>query len=290
MNSPLVAVFMVTYNQENYIGQAIESVLMQKTTFPIKIIIGEDCSTDLTAAICTKYLKENPQTIEVIFNKENIGASNNAKQIFEKCFASGAKCIAMLEGDDYWTDPYKLQKQVDFLEENPDYSLCFHNSMIKHEDIKGTDRFFCQETIKDITGIEDVINRYYIPTASMVFRNSLIVPLPIWFSAIYNGDYALQLLLADKGKIKYLNEVMSVYRKQSGGLNTTMKSEIIWRHLIKLMLYFNFYTDFRYHELIERRINELFGQYNDILIGNKSNLQKVFSISFWERKINNICR
>ena len=116
MKPPLVAVYMITYNHENYIAQAIDSVLTQKTTFPIKIFIGEDCSTDRTAAICLKYKEKNPGKIEVTFNKQNIGPKNNAKQIFQACFVSGAKYIAMLEGDDYWTDPNKLQLQADFLE------------------------------------------------------------------------------------------------------------------------------------------------------------------------------
>src|SRR5450759_654919 len=124
---------MVTYNHENYISKAIGSVLMQKTSFQFKLFIGEDCSTDKTANICLKYQVENPEIIEVIFQKQNIGATNNALKIFEKCFSSGAKYIAMLEGDDYWTDPNKLQTQVDFLEANPDFSLCFHSVKILKE-------------------------------------------------------------------------------------------------------------------------------------------------------------
>ena len=95
MSIPLVAVFMVTYNHEKYIGQAIKSVLMQRTTFPIKLFIGEDCSTDQTASICLKYKQENPEALEILLNKQNIGPIKNAMQIYSACFSSGAKYIAM---------------------------------------------------------------------------------------------------------------------------------------------------------------------------------------------------
>eukprot|EP01136_Pigoraptor_vietnamica_P036997 Opistho-1_new@104331 len=121
-----IAIWMVTYNHENYIAQAIESVMMQQTNFTYQLFIGEDCSTDKTRAICVSLKEKYPDKIELILQKENIGANKNALQVYHACFQSGAKHIAMLEGDDYWTDPLKLQKQMDWLEGNPDYVLCFH--------------------------------------------------------------------------------------------------------------------------------------------------------------------
>jgi glycosyltransferase involved in cell wall biosynthesis len=218
MNSPFVAVFMVTYNHENYIGKAIESALMQKTTFPMKIIIGEDCSTDLTAAICRKYQQENPLTIEVIFNKENIGASRNAMQIFESCFTSGAKYIAMLEGDDYWTDPYKLQKQVDFLEANDDFAICFHDIMILKNGVIIED-YLTPKVIEE-TDIMRLSEGNYMHTPSVLFRNNLFGDFPEQFSKVPAGDYFLHMLNARYGKIKKISEVMAVYRMHNEGVHS----------------------------------------------------------------------
>jgi len=215
MNSPLVAVFMVTYNHENFIGQAIESVLMQKTTFPIKLFIGEDSSTDLTAAICSKYQEENPQTIEAIFNKENIGASNNALRIFKNCVESGAKYIAMLEGDDYWTDPLKLQKQVDFLEENTNFALIHTNKSVLRNGVLYTD-----ESLKIKSGFifEDLLFSPSICTLTVLGRaDVLMCSLTRVRSLIENrkwlmGDFPLWLDIARNHQIAYMNDVTGVYR------------------------------------------------------------------------------
>src|SRR5664279_2965814 len=102
MGDPVVAVFMVTYNHEKYIAQSIESVLMQKTTFPFKLFIGEDCSTDNTRSICLEYFKQEPEKIELYLNEKNIGAIKNSHQIYKACYYSNAKYVAMLEGDDCW--------------------------------------------------------------------------------------------------------------------------------------------------------------------------------------------
>ena len=237
MNSPVVAVFMVTYNHENYIGQAIESVLIQKTTFPVKLFIGEDCSTDQTEAICLKYKEENPEIIDVRFNKQNLGAINNAKQIFEACFSSGAKYIAMLEGDDYWTDPYKLQKQVDFLDANEDFAICHHNIKVIYDD--GRESHLSNSTDqKGITTIEDLAHSNYIYTASCVFRNGLVKEFPVWLNNSIVGDYVLHMLNAKYGKIKFIPDVMGVYRIHKGGTweNMNYISRIEnWVELLELM-------------------------------------------------------
>lgn len=237
MSQPLVAVFMVTYNHERYIEQAIESVLMQKTNFPIKLFIGEDCSTDKTASICLKYQKENPEIVEVFISKENIGASKNALLIFGKCFSSKAKYIAMLEGDDYWTDPYKLQKQVNFLEANDDFVICFHNLMIMYEDGRET-HLSNLEDQKEVSFIEDLAQGNYIYTASCVFRNGLINEFPEWYNNSPVGDYVIHMLNAKHGPIKYLPEIMAVYRVHKGG--TWENKGIIfrvekWVELLELM-------------------------------------------------------
>ena len=123
MQQPLLSIVTITYNHEPYIAKTIESVLMQQVTFPIEYIIAEDCSTDNTRKICQTYVEKHPDIIRLITSGSNVGAIENERRAFA---AAKGKFIACCEGDDYWTDPLKLQKQVDFLEAHPNYSACFH--------------------------------------------------------------------------------------------------------------------------------------------------------------------
>src|ERR1700739_2391661 len=113
---PLISVCMITYNHEKYIAQAIESVLAQKTNFPVELVIGDDYSTDSTRKICLDYKKKHPDILKLRFPDKNMGMMPNFIANLKEC---DSRYIALLEGDDYWTDPYKLQKQFDFLEANP---------------------------------------------------------------------------------------------------------------------------------------------------------------------------
>jgi glycosyltransferase involved in cell wall biosynthesis len=247
----LLSVCIITYNQEKYIRNTIEGVLLQKTDFNVELIIGEDSSTDKTRQICQEYSKLYPDKINILPSNKNLGAIPNFVRTLIAC---RGKYIAICEGDDYWTDRFKLQKQVDILEKETEYSLCFHNALIKYEGIKGEDKLFCEGTIPKTSAIEDVIESWYIPTASMVFRSSLIFPLPYWFKEIYNGDYALQLLLSLKGKFYFINQVMSVYRQHSTNLSSTVDGLKINMNLIQLYKLFNKHTNYAYKKRINNKI------------------------------------
>lgn len=130
---PLVTVLFITYNHVRYVKQAIESILMQQTDFNYQIIVGDDASTDGTREILLKIAEENPDKIILSNPSHNLGAAGNFIQLFDACSGSGSKYIAYLEGDDYWTDSLKLQKQVDFLEKNKDFVLCFSKAKILRE-------------------------------------------------------------------------------------------------------------------------------------------------------------
>ena len=165
---PLVSVLMVTFNHEKYIAQALESILMQITNFKYEIIIGEDCSTDNTKLIIRKFENKYPGRIFPIYHEANVGPMRNVYEFtFPKCTG---KYIAALEGDDYWTDPNKLQRQVDFLEANPDFSICFHNMQIIYENSPEKNHLSNIEQ-KEISDINDLARYNYIYTASCMFRN-----------------------------------------------------------------------------------------------------------------------
>jgi glycosyltransferase involved in cell wall biosynthesis len=233
----VVSIACITYNQENFIKDAIEGFLMQKTTFPIEIIINDDASTDNTAKIVTDYSDKYPNLIIPIFHKENQysqGINPGIEFVFPKC---KGKYIAICEGDDYWTDPYKLQKQVDFLEANEDFMICFHNMKIIYDDGR-EEHLSNSPDQKEVTTIEDLAHGNYIYTASCVFRNGLIKKFPEWYNSSPVGDYVLHMLNAKHGKIKFIPDVMGVYRVHKGGTWGNMDYIIRiekWVELLELM-------------------------------------------------------
>ncbi len=175
MKEPLVSIVTITYNHEPYIRKCIEGVLMQKVNFPIEFIIAEDCSTDGTLAICKEYAEKYPELIRLITSKNNVGAIANERRAMK---AAKGKYIAFCEGDDYWIDPLKLQKQVDFLEKNPEYSVTFHRC--KHFNVvDGTTKgdqcgflFQNNEEGVDVT-VEMFFEKWITQPLTMVYRVSM---------------------------------------------------------------------------------------------------------------------
>lgn len=209
-NAPMVSVCMITYNHEAYIRQAIEGVLKQICDFTFELIIGEDCSTDKTLDVCNELSETNNQ-IRLLPSTANLGMMPNFVRTLSEC---RGKYIALCEGDDYWTDPYKLQKQVDFLEANADFSICFHRVKIWQNGKLKAD--FLTGNVNDTTTIIDLANGNYIHTPSVVFRNKLFDQFPPEFAESPVGDYFLHMLNARYGKIKKLPETMGVYRLHNG--------------------------------------------------------------------------
>ena len=233
----MVSVFMITYNHEKYIEKAIKSVLMQKTNFSWELIIGEDFSTDGTRGICKKYQKKYHGKVKLLESKQNLGAKQNALRTLRNC---SGKYIAYLEGDDYWTDKKKLQIQVDFLENNPDYSLCCHRVKILDMDTKEV-YLFSDRNVKGDSTVHDLCNSNFISANSVLFRNYPKVRDLTINSEIM--DWVLWVYIAQYGKIKYIKKAMAVYRRHKGGIFssqddvTRYKMEIeaaeTWRGLIK---------------------------------------------------------
>ena len=216
---PLVSVWMVTYNHEKYIAEALESVLMQQTNFDFEIVIGEDCSTDQTRRIIKDYEHKYPNIIFPIYHDKNVGGMRNAYE-FTLPLCRG-KYIACLEGDDYWIDPLKLQKQVDLMAKNPDCSLCFHASknvnasnpelfeIYRPIDTPKDNRFGVEHAIKYRGGL--------MATNAMLFKTECVIDIPDWCFQGASGDLCLTLLMASHGDMLYIDEVMSAYRVAAVG-------------------------------------------------------------------------
>ena len=220
-NNITVSVCMITYNHEQFISQAIEGILMQKTDFPIELIIGEDCSTDSTRQICTEYQEKYPDKINLQLRKNNLGFYQNWAVTLQACTG---KYIALCEGDDYWTDPLKLQKQVDFLEANPDYSVCSHLYSCYNENKKETfinKKFsFVNDKIGE-TGI-DVDNKLNLAvslfrTLTIVFRNQLDYSETI-LQHKKPMDFHLFYYLLEKGKGYFMFFNGAIYRIHDTGV------------------------------------------------------------------------
>jgi len=215
---PLVCTSTLAYNHEPYIRECLDGILMQKTTFPVQVLVHEDCSTDKTEEILKEYQSKYPNLIKVFYQPENVYSLKDQEEKRKRreefnSWRTG-KYIALCEGDDYWIDPLKLQKQVDFLEANEEYSMCFHNSYILNSEYN---RFIGKHKIYKYS--QDAVLEHilrdggFIPTQSILMRKSCLSGYDSFPSNCPVGDLMLQTFLALNGKIYYMNEIMAVYRK-----------------------------------------------------------------------------
>ena len=204
---------MLTYNQEEYIAQAIEGVLMQKASFSYQLVIGEDCSSDRTREICQEYAAAHPEKIKLLLNEENTGLGENYVKTYAKCTG---KYTAICDGDDYWTDPLKLQKQVDFLESNPDYDIIFTNNENLYPSGKQNNRDL--RKIPKTGSFMELIFGNYIASVTVLFRKKkLSASLEDLIKDLPYGDWPTYLWITkDGGKIHFLEEITAVYRKGFG--------------------------------------------------------------------------
>ena len=214
MSKPLLSVSCITYNHAPYLRDCLEGILKQQTSFPIEILIHDDASTDGTTDIIREYQQKHPDLIFPVFQQENQYSKGvRAMMVRFNLPRARGKYIALCEGDDFWTDPDKLGQQVAFLEGNPAFQLVFHNAVylrggVPSNDFK--DKFPWLKN-RDVFSLKDILRyKWFIPTASMVFRNNM--KYPDWMLKLGGGDLALQYLCSTYGEIKYLDFYGSVYR------------------------------------------------------------------------------
>lgn len=264
----LVSIICNTYNQEDYIADALESFIMQKTNFKFEILVHDDASTDRTADIVREYEKKYPELIKPIYQTENQYSQRNGMIAKLQYGRAEGKYLAFCEGDDYWTDEHKLQKQADFMEAHPEYSLCVHSASV----IDGSSGEFMYEikvsdTDRDMT-VDEIIMRwgFELPTNSMMYRRKLRDDYPAFLLKAPVGDYPLTMYLSFCGKVRYMSDNMSSYRYMAKGSWSTRlmaESEESWRRRIDLLTGFvdmlnkvDEYTEFKYHNTIKLRIVE----------------------------------
>jgi glycosyltransferase involved in cell wall biosynthesis len=210
-----VTVVMTTYNHEAFIEQAIDSVLMQQTDFPCQLVIGEDCSTDRTRQIVCGYARRYPEKVRPVLRETNLGGAANLARLLESCTT---RYVALLEGDDYWTSPHKLQKQVEFMEAHPRCAQCFHAVTVFHEDASVPPCVRGLEGRPPIATIKHLLRGNFIHTCSVLFRGGLVSRFPDWYDKLIIDDWTLFVLNAQHGEIGYVDAVMAAYRVHGGGV------------------------------------------------------------------------
>lgn len=233
-NEITVSVLCLTYNHEKFIAQAIEGFLMQKTNFRIEILIGDDCSTDNNRMIIESYSKKYPELIKILSGKTNIGAIRNQANLISN--AKG-KYIAFCDGDDYWTNPNKLQKQIDFLDNNPEYIICSHYSKVI--DDSGNTLYVADKLVPFEYKYDDLLlgKREETRIGTSVFRNVgdfKQITRKLWYYDTFGTDSFLKLYITLKtgGKIYVIPEVMSCYRMHQDGVWSMIDPKIRKRRMI----------------------------------------------------------
>lgn len=248
-----LSVILFCYNQIDFIRSAIESVLSQQTNFEFNIIITDDGSTDGTQEIIGEYATRFPQKISIVESTKNAGILSNALSV--KSFIQ-SEYVAFLDGDDYWVEDQKLQRQVDFLESNSGFSGTFHDAKIDHLDEVAKIKLFTNknaysevynysETVSPL----DIINRVIIPTSSLVLRSNFLSDKSL---ALINDNYSLDwklLSIAIKNsKLYYFNEKWSVYRNHVSGFSKINRDSAHWSHIkfLKSLLKDSYYRKFKF--------------------------------------------
>ncbi len=260
----MVSIVCITYNHEQFIADAIDGFLMQKTNFDFEILIHDDASTDKTADIIKKYELKFPNIIKPIYQKEN-QYSKGIKVVDLNWKRAKGKYIALCEGDDYWSDPFKLQKQVDYMENNSDCTLCTHavEKVTINKVRIGYERPYDRD-IKAPTTDLILGGGYFVGTTSLLFPRNLIESTPDFYLNASVGDYPLQIYLASKGYAYYMNEVMGAYRigvegswsqRQINGNDKREKQIYHTEQVINMLEGFNKYTNYKYNDAIIKKKN-----------------------------------
>jgi len=253
---PKVSVLIITYNQSAFISQAIDSALAQKTTFAFEIVIGEDCSTDGTREIVEAYVSRYPGKIKPLFQSRNLNKGN----FIATYKACAGEYIAWLDGDDYWTDSCKLQKQANFLDHHPDCSICFHKALRVYENDNNKSIVLAPRQLKKFYGLEDLLAQNFIPTCSAMFRAGLFGEFPDWYHTTLQGDWPLHILNAHHGNIGYINEIMATYRTHNGGAWSTQDATKDLKRIIDTYEILKKHLDRKYFKKLDVEQHKLYHQ------------------------------
>lgn len=212
-----VSVLVLTFEHERYIARALEGVLEQDQSVSFEILVGDDASTDGTRAVIERYVAAHPYRIRTVFPRSNLGLAGKA--MFQELLQRArGEYIARVDGDDHWTSPAKLRRQVAYLDAHPECSMCFHNVLWRHEDGSRPDVSYNDVDQPAEVRLPDLIAANPVASCSPVFRREAIHPLPAWIFEQLWGDWQLNLVAALHGEVHYLPTVMAVHLTHPKGM------------------------------------------------------------------------
>lgn len=296
-----------SYNHSKYIKDTLNGFCMQKTNFPFVCAIKDDASTDGEPEIIRQYLEDNFDFTDssvaykketeygnvlfaqhkdnkncyfaVVLLKENHYSQKKDVRPYFQEWRDGVPYLALCEGDDYWIDSHKLQKQVEYMDEHPECSLCFHNAVIFWENENKQSTIFNSLVRDQDVTVRQIVTKWIIPTASIVCRPERVIR-PAWANKIYSGDLTMALLAASTGTVHSMRNVMSVYRKNEGSVSATVdKDSNGFRFRQQLLLYdeFNKYTNNKFEDDIRPKYEMLLRKIRHIERKKKNCLTKFYS-------------
>lgn len=209
---PDISIAVIAYNHERFVQDTFRGIALQQFSGTVEVVIGDDRSTDRTREMATEFAAAHPN-VKLLFHAKNGGMVHNWKTTIDACTG---RYIALCEGDDYWTDQQKLQRQFDLMEQHREHSMCWHTVDVVEE---GVQRAYPYAEGKEVADVHDIIRSHFIPTCSLLFRNGLIREWPNWIGNVMSMDIALELMLAMHGTAVRIDSVMGAYRQHPLGIS-----------------------------------------------------------------------
>ncbi len=259
MQKPVVSITITTYNLEKYVEKTIQSVVDQQTAFPIEVVIGDDCSTDHTREIILDMQQKHPHiSWKLIFNETNEGVSVLFPKVIHACKGD---YIATLDGDDYWTDPLKLQKQYDFIQSQKEFKACCTDYSIIDENENIIHKDYFKSWDNNHYTFENILSSLTPPRHTLFFSQEVVPnPFPVNYAAArINDDHYLMALVAEKTNIAVMDVNTAHYRKHTGGLYSKKPYDYKVKNLIgtnKLML--QHFTKAKHKKILTKTISGLY--------------------------------
>lgn len=256
-DGPTVTVVLMTYNHEKWIEQAIDGILLQEADFPIEVVILEDCSTDRTQEIIRDKIAAaaRPGMFKPRFAERNENSNGTWLRTLRE---AASPYVINMDGDDYWTAPDKLSKQVRFMEEHPECALCFHNVRILNEKKPGGRAFNTNPPDqKDTSTLEEMLESNFVPTCSAMFAKRLVDPFPAWLDTVQWLDWSLCIHAASRGTVRYLSDVMAVYRIHGAGYWSGMSEIEQCERNAEFYGQINRVLDFRFDGVIRGHVEKI---------------------------------
>ncbi len=253
-----LSVAIITYNHEQYIGQAIESILAQNVNCEYEIVIGEDCSTDGTRGVITAFHRRYPERIKLLLRDQNIGVIQNFTETIEACHG---KYVALLEGDDYWFATDKLQKQIDFLDAHPECAICCGRARAQYE--AGAQNLDVRlDVVPQLPAgrytIEDILKGNFVMTCTAVLRRKYISQFPKWFFEMKLGDWPLCAMVARYGTIELLDEILAAYRIHCGGVWSSVSQGVRAEESLRMLRALDKEFGYQYTDTIRETIVSMY--------------------------------